>query len=152
MLVTSDHGQSLGEKDRFGHGFTLDDAVLRVPLYVRYPEGTRPLVQSRRFLSLSMVPGIVDAVVSRTEPSLGSDTVFGESFGPIWSVRGLVKDAKEAELLEGAFAHRIRLYSGSGSAIYNRSQDVVEELTGGETEGEVRASTRQLLPRPVPMR
>lgn len=146
MLVTSDHGQLLGERGRFGHGFTLDDSVLRVPLYARYPEGMRPLRQSGRFLSLSMVPTIVDAVVNGTRPSLGSDTAFGESFGPIWSLRNLARNDKEVELLDGAYAHRVRLYSGSGSATYNKSRDVVEELTGRATERETRASIQRLFP------
>lgn len=37
-VITSDHGQSLKEKDYFGHGIFLHDELIRVPLIVRYPD------------------------------------------------------------------------------------------------------------------
>ncbi|RME28807.1 MAG: hypothetical protein D6798_01525, partial [Deltaproteobacteria bacterium] len=39
VVVTSDHGEALGEKGRWGHGRTLDDLELRVPLAIRWPGG-----------------------------------------------------------------------------------------------------------------
>jgi arylsulfatase A-like enzyme len=38
VIVTGDHGESLGEHDTFGHGALLYNEVLRVPLVVRYPK------------------------------------------------------------------------------------------------------------------
>ena len=37
LVLTSDHGESLGEHDYVGHGRHLYDSILRVPLIVRYP-------------------------------------------------------------------------------------------------------------------
>jgi arylsulfatase A-like enzyme len=37
VVVTSDHGESLGEHDRFGHRNSLDEAATRIPLIVRGP-------------------------------------------------------------------------------------------------------------------
>jgi membrane-anchored protein YejM (alkaline phosphatase superfamily) len=37
IIVTSDHGQLIGENFRYGHGYLLNDELLRVPLYVKYP-------------------------------------------------------------------------------------------------------------------
>lgn len=37
LVFTSDHGEALGEHARLGHGSTLYDEVLRVPLLVRAP-------------------------------------------------------------------------------------------------------------------
>jgi arylsulfatase A-like enzyme len=46
LIITSDHGESLGEHGRFGHGGYLQNTVLHVPLIVRYPRqfarGARP--------------------------------------------------------------------------------------------------------------
>ena len=36
MLVTSDHGESLGEHGKWTHGSSLYEEVLRVPLLMRY--------------------------------------------------------------------------------------------------------------------
>ena len=38
VVVTSDHGDSLGEHDEFGHRKVLYEQLVRVPLVVRYPE------------------------------------------------------------------------------------------------------------------
>ncbi|MBI2524702.1 MAG: sulfatase [Candidatus Rokubacteria bacterium] len=39
VAVTSDHGELLGEKGRFGHGFTdLPEALLRVPMLLAHPD------------------------------------------------------------------------------------------------------------------
>ncbi len=37
VVVTSDHGESLGEHDRFGHRNSLDEEATRIPLIVRGP-------------------------------------------------------------------------------------------------------------------
>lgn len=37
VVITADHGQSLGEHGRVGHNFDLSDGVLRVPLILRCP-------------------------------------------------------------------------------------------------------------------
>jgi arylsulfatase A-like enzyme len=36
IIVTADHGESLGEEGRFGHGFWLSEELVRVPLLVRF--------------------------------------------------------------------------------------------------------------------
>ncbi len=38
VVVTSDHGEALGEQGRWGHGHALDDTELRVPLAIRWPD------------------------------------------------------------------------------------------------------------------
>jgi arylsulfatase A-like enzyme len=37
VVVLADHGELLGEHGEFGHGFSLYEPLLRVPLLVRYP-------------------------------------------------------------------------------------------------------------------
>jgi arylsulfatase A-like enzyme/tetratricopeptide (TPR) repeat protein len=41
VVVTADHGESLGEHGEAGHGFFIYDATTRVPLLVRTPSGRR---------------------------------------------------------------------------------------------------------------
>jgi arylsulfatase A-like enzyme len=38
LIVTSDHGENIGEHGLMGHQFCLYDTLLRVPLIIRYPE------------------------------------------------------------------------------------------------------------------
>jgi arylsulfatase A-like enzyme len=42
LVVVADHGELLGESDEYGHGFSLHEAVVHVPLLVRYPATIRP--------------------------------------------------------------------------------------------------------------
>lgn len=40
LVVTSDHGENLGEGYRLGHSFWLDDRLIRIPLVIAGPAGT----------------------------------------------------------------------------------------------------------------
>jgi arylsulfatase A-like enzyme len=37
LIITSDHGENLGECGRWDHAFMINEALLRVPLIIRYP-------------------------------------------------------------------------------------------------------------------
>lgn len=39
VVVWSDHGQLLGERDTVGHAFTLDEELIHVPLLIKPPDG-----------------------------------------------------------------------------------------------------------------
>lgn len=39
LIVTADHGQAFGTAGAMFHGLSIDDTVLRVPLWVRFPGG-----------------------------------------------------------------------------------------------------------------
>jgi len=47
VVLTSDHGDSLGEEGRWGHAYTLYPEIVRVPLLVRFPAAWRPRVRCR---------------------------------------------------------------------------------------------------------
>jgi hypothetical protein len=46
IVLTSDHGDSLGEGQRWGHGFTAFPEVLRIPLIIRVPDALRARVSA----------------------------------------------------------------------------------------------------------
>lgn len=54
VVFTSDHGEWLGEHLKYGKGYPGDDAVSRVPLIVRWPEGVKNAGRT--------VPEIIEAV------------------------------------------------------------------------------------------
>jgi hypothetical protein len=47
VVLTSDHGDSLGEDGRWGHAYTLYPEIVRVPLLVRFPRAWRDRVRCR---------------------------------------------------------------------------------------------------------
>lgn len=56
VILTSDHGDELGERGRFGHAHSLHTELLRVPLIVRYPDGPRGERETRPVSGLDLVP------------------------------------------------------------------------------------------------
>lgn len=68
VIVTADHGENLGEANRWGHLFALNDYLLRVPLIIRYPRlfpaGRR---QAGQCQLVDIVPTIFD-VLGRNVP------------------------------------------------------------------------------------
>jgi arylsulfatase A-like enzyme len=63
LIVTSDHGENLGEGGRWDHAFALNDHLLRVPLLVRYakafPAGSRVAGQVEL---VDIVPTVFDLI------------------------------------------------------------------------------------------
>lgn len=74
IVVTSDHGEALGEHGEPDHGFFLYDSTLRVPLIVAAP-GVRPRVVREQVRSIDIAPTIA-AMVGVAWPRGGRD---GES-------------------------------------------------------------------------
>jgi predicted AlkP superfamily pyrophosphatase or phosphodiesterase len=130
VIVTSDHGQLLGERGRFDHGYFLDDELLKVPLYVRYPEGWEPLPKSGPLISLLDVALIVRDVVYREKNVLGSEVAFAESFGSPWNLKVLVKNQVQQKKIEAVYSRRIRVKTSTASATYNVSKGSVEDIKG----------------------
>ncbi len=59
IVVMGDHGEALGEGGRFGHGGTLADVELHVPLYVHVPHAAPRTVDEPVSL-LDLLPTLVD--------------------------------------------------------------------------------------------
>ena len=63
LIITSDHGENIGEHSLMDHRYCLYDTVLRVPLIIRYPEAFKPghsvdtIVQST-----DIVPTLMDII------------------------------------------------------------------------------------------
>jgi arylsulfatase A-like enzyme len=63
VVVTSDHGEGLGEHDLFDHGLSLYRTEIRVPLVIRPPSSVNPSSVVGEAVSLRDVPAtIVDLV------------------------------------------------------------------------------------------
>jgi arylsulfatase A-like enzyme len=80
VIVTSDHGEGLGEHNLFDHGESLYRTEIRVPLVIRPPSGLDPSLVVRETVSLRDLPAtIVDAL------GLGAGSPFpGKSLARFW--------------------------------------------------------------------
>jgi len=79
IILTSDHGDSLGEMLRWGHSYTMFPEVSRIPLIVRVPERFRErFVADARAVSLSTdIPPPLYALLGHHPADLGP--LYGRS-------------------------------------------------------------------------
>jgi arylsulfatase A-like enzyme len=75
VVITADHGEEFYDHGSFGHGRTLFEEVLRVPLIVRTPRQKRGRVIERLVSSVDVAPTLLD-VIGLERP----DTLEGLSF------------------------------------------------------------------------
>jgi arylsulfatase A-like enzyme len=69
VVVTADHGELLGEHALWGHGFTLSQEELRVPLLIKFPAGDRRRGRRRERAQLTDVLPTVLARVGLPVPT-----------------------------------------------------------------------------------
>jgi len=68
IIVTSDHGEAFGEHGDFGHGHTIYQDQLHVPLIISYPSSPSGIVVSSPVSTLDILPTLLDLIVSRPAP------------------------------------------------------------------------------------
>ncbi len=80
VIITADHGESLGEHRESAHGFFIYDAVLRIPLIIRFPQksGIEGVVVSAQAQSIDLMPTILE-LAGASFPS----SVQGKSLLPL---------------------------------------------------------------------
>ena len=128
VIVTSDHGQLLGEKNRYGHGYFLEEELLRVPLYIKYPPQINPFPQTHPFVSLTDINKVIMNAIRSNNVEVGSDIVLAESFG---SQNDLSRFTDDRGIFNAVYSRRVRVFSVRGSVLYNASNDVIEENERG---------------------
>jgi hypothetical protein len=144
IIVTSDHGQLIGERNRYDHYYFLDDELLKVPLYVKFPEKTPPLEKTGHYISSLEIPRLVETVLEHGEANLGTDIALAESFGPHTDISYMGKNESERELLRNAFFRRVKLYVGHGSGVYNESTGEIEDICGDVSERDLENAIGQI--------
>jgi arylsulfatase A-like enzyme len=131
VVVTSDHGEEFGERERFGHGQSLHHEVTHVPLLVVAPARIPAGRVVRDAVSLRDLPAtIVDLLDLH-----GRSPFPGRSLVPYWSGSRLPADAP-AEVLSEIVDREPNMPPGwrppcaliAGETLYMRNSDGREEL------------------------
>jgi arylsulfatase A-like enzyme len=79
IIVTSDHGQSFGEKGLVGHGSSVYQEQVHVPLVIKYPGETRADVQNRLVSHVDLLPTILGVLGYQAGGLPGHDLLAPES-------------------------------------------------------------------------
>ncbi|HEV7734094.1 MAG TPA: sulfatase [Candidatus Binatia bacterium] len=156
VVVVSDHGEELFEHGALGHGRTLYDEVLRVPLVVRVPGG-HPVGQVMQQVStVDVMPTVLDAV-GLTVP----DGLDGESLLPFVRDPALVRASRpafaeflwsgpEEKAIRSATEKLLLTPSNGNTRLYDLEHDPGEQHDLSTTRGEqVAALTQQVTERLV---
>ncbi len=69
LIITSDHGEAFGEKDLVGHALSVYQAMVHVPLLIKYPGQNAPAVSSDTVSLTDLVPTIL-AVLGYSSPKM----------------------------------------------------------------------------------
>ena len=129
IIITSDHGQSLGENNYYGHGIFLSDELVRVPLLVKLPnntkhtikEGYQSLTKIFDFMKLSSSDKINEDVISEKY-------ALSESFGILFDVKKLMTENNNQYIKE-LEQPRVALYMDNHKIIINRQTRNIEYVT-----------------------
>ncbi len=95
VVLTSDHGESLGERGRVGHGNLYDDNLL-VPLVISYPRRLAARRVERQVRLIDLMPTVLDLAGVETPPGLDGESLLALATGgdlggeapPAWSYSG----------------------------------------------------------------
>jgi arylsulfatase A-like enzyme/Flp pilus assembly protein TadD len=97
IVLTADHGESLGEHRELRHGYFVYDATLLVPLIIKPPGAANPSTVDRQVRSIDIAPTILklagipkgkmmqgtDLSAANSAPEAYSETFYPAQFG--WS-------------------------------------------------------------------
>ena len=70
IVITSDHGEELFERGTMGHGHSLHDELLRVPLIIRWPGGTPRARIEDQVRTMDLFPTLLDTLALPVPPGL----------------------------------------------------------------------------------
>lgn len=81
IVLTADHGEELYEHRGYGHGHALWDEVIRVPLVVKFPVGSRSQDRARQAdavtQSIDLLPSFLSVAGVEPDPTLPGTDIFG---------------------------------------------------------------------------
>jgi arylsulfatase A-like enzyme len=124
LIVTADHGDEQWEDGRVGHGSSVRDMLVHVPLLIHYP----PMVPAGKFSEgtegIDIVPTIADAIGVAMDPEWQGESLIPLANGigrgyPRMSVSSMYEDAHGPRI-----AHwKMKIAGGNTPRLYDLSHD-----------------------------
>lgn len=141
IIITSDHGQLLGEYGRIGHGTFLYDELLKIPLLIKYPKNTEIEItkQDSKYIGLATLNSFIMNVLEnkiRDDSILYGDVVFSESYGIHVSI-GKLSGEEEKRNIKQLEKYRIAVYYRKFKGIFDVEKWDFEEVLSYDPDMEV---------------
>ncbi len=149
IIVTSDHGQLLGEHGRISHGTFLYDELLNVPLLIKYPAGCNTKISpiKTEYISIKQLAPFIINIAEGKSPKkdiLYSRVVFSESYG-IQNQYEEPKTALEKKNIIHLEKYRIAIFYKSYKGVFNVNDWRFEEVVSYESSVEISNNIREKL-------
>lgn len=128
VVLTSDHGESLGEHDYFfDHGENVFDPSMRVPLILAGPGVEAGVRSDVLATTLDLVPTVLDAVKVSYPPDLWGESLLPAARGEARPARPRLVGQNDRNLL-AAWDRRFKIVAtpteaGAAYALYDRQED-----------------------------
>ena len=151
VVVTSDHGESLGEHGEATHGIFAYEATLRVPLILYAPGSLDPRVVDRPVRHVDILPTVLDALGVPAPPGLRGVSLLPLARGAASSDESSYFEALSGMLNRG-WAPLTGVIRGGGKFIdlpipelYDLAADPAEQRNLADTEPQRRETLRRAL-------
>ena len=128
IIVTADHGDLLGEHGRFGHGETLTEEEIHIPLLIKYPKAAATGKIDGRVQITDIMPTILERLgLPIPESTQGSTltSVTHPIVAEVYPVPFVSENGDWVALYEGDFKY---LWNSKGAnALFNLKRDADEK-------------------------
>ncbi|MFQ5706804.1 MAG: sulfatase [bacterium] len=79
LILTSDHGENIGDHGLMDHQFSVHDTLVQVPLIIRFPKAFEPSSVAGQFVqTVDFLPTVAD-ILNLSPNSLPQDQIQGQS-------------------------------------------------------------------------
>jgi arylsulfatase A-like enzyme len=137
LIITADHGDEQWEDGRVGHGGSLRETLVHVPLLIRYPPAFPAVKITEGTEGIDIVPTIADVLGVPTDPEWQGMSLVGLANGaggyPLMSVVSQYENAHG-----GRIGHwKLKLVGTQAPRLYDLARDPAEktDLWGKPTAG-----------------
>ena len=146
VIVTSDHGESLGEHQEVGHGYFLYDTTLRIPLVLSGPGWPAGEIHADFVRSLDVFPTVCDRLGLRAPEGLPGRSLLADGEeGPLYLETFEPSISYGATELKGVVRDDWKYILAPRPELYDLAEDPHEVRNLFEEEPETAADLAALL-------
>ncbi len=134
VVLTSDHGENLGDHHLFNHRLAMYESLLHVPLIIRYPEGLEPGREDAPVSTLDLYATLADLADVPTPPGLFSESLKRDKFAPPVAFMALPLE-REIRTVQKVFPDvKVEPWIRTGHAVRSGEHKYVHWENTGATE------------------
>jgi arylsulfatase A-like enzyme len=114
IILTADHGEELRERHTVGHGGTLFNEQINIPLLIKYPGSNRSTAVSSPVGLVDLLPTLLDYLDLPVEHEIAGSSLLSESARPVFSetswggYRSVIRD--QLKLIHHIDSRRYQLF------------------------------------------